>query len=75
LATGFSILTRTDGSLQWAYNGMPLYNYAGDSAKGQGNGEGINSFGGVWHVSRPNGTASPAPTTAPSSIPVGPYRR
>lgn len=36
---------------QVAYNGHPLYTYAGDSAAGQANGEGI---GGVWFVATPD---------------------
>lgn len=38
------------GFYQLMLNGSPLYRYAGDSAKGQANGEGIRSFGGTWHV-------------------------
>lgn len=36
---------------QVAYNGHPLYTYAGDSAAGQANGEGV---GGVWFVATPD---------------------
>ena len=47
----FSIVTRDDGStLQWAFNGLPLYTFSGDSAQGDVNGEGI---GDVWYVARP----------------------
>ncbi len=42
-----STITRADGSAQAAYNGRPLYFYAGDSAAGDINGEGA---GGVWWV-------------------------
>lgn len=42
-----SLIGRTDGGRQWAFNGKPLYYFAGDQAPGQRNGEGI---GGVWHV-------------------------
>lgn len=42
--------TRSDGSTQVAYKGMPLYRYAGDTAPGQTNGQGI---GGIWFVVKP----------------------
>ncbi len=45
--SGFGTFTRTGGGLQVAYNGVPLYTYAGDSAAGQTNGEGV---GGTWYV-------------------------
>ena len=61
--TGFTLITRSDGSLQWAANGSPLYTYSGDSASAQTNGQGITSFGGTWSVGRPatSPTASPGP--------------
>jgi predicted lipoprotein with Yx(FWY)xxD motif len=43
------------GALQVAYNHWPLYTYSGDSGTGQTNGQGINSFGGVWHPIAPTG--------------------
>ena len=42
-------ITRSDGSVQAAYDGHPLYTYIGDTAPGQANGNGINLNGGVWH--------------------------
>jgi predicted lipoprotein with Yx(FWY)xxD motif len=64
-ATGtFSTLTRADnGSTQVALNSHPLYYFAGDSAAGQTNGEGIKAFGGTWHVAS---VASPVTTSKPS---------
>ena len=44
-----SVLTRSDGSVQAAYDGRPLYTYVGDSAPGQANGNGLNLNGGLWH--------------------------
>jgi predicted lipoprotein with Yx(FWY)xxD motif len=44
-----SVLTRSDGSVQAAYDGHPLYIYVGDSAPGQANGNGLNLNGGLWH--------------------------
>lgn len=50
---------------QVAYNGHPLYEYSGDSAAGQANGEGI---GGKWYVATPTlATGAGAPGTMPSS--------
>ena len=42
-------ITRSDGSLQAAYNGHPLYTYVGDTSPGQNSGNGLNVNGGVWH--------------------------
>lgn len=39
-------------------NGLPLYRFAGDQAAGDANGEGISSFGGVWHVVKVSGTGT-----------------
>jgi predicted lipoprotein with Yx(FWY)xxD motif len=44
-----TVLTRSDGSVQAAYDGHPLYTYVGDSAPGQANGNGLNLNGGLWH--------------------------
>ena len=44
------IIERKDGSYQWTLNGMPLYFWAGDAAKGDATGDGV---GGVWDVVRP----------------------
>jgi predicted lipoprotein with Yx(FWY)xxD motif len=42
-------ITRSDGSVQAAYDGHPLYTYVGDSDPGQANGNGLDLNGGVWH--------------------------
>ena len=48
---GFGLVTRRDGTLQWAdAAGMPLYFWAGDAAPGDATGDGV---GGVWDVARP----------------------
>src|SRR5262245_1226169 len=57
-------LTDTD---QVTVNNLPVYRYAGDSQKGQANGEGINTFGGVWHVVKKSGASTPAKTQSSSS--------
>ena len=50
-ATGeWTIVTRTDGSRMWAYDGHPLYTYVRDKRPGQVTGNGVYQFGGLWHV-------------------------
>ncbi len=43
----FTLVSRTDGTVMWAYDGWPLYLWARDSAPGDTTGDGV---GGVWHV-------------------------
>jgi predicted lipoprotein with Yx(FWY)xxD motif len=47
--------TRSDGSTQLAYNGHPLYRYAGDQSPGDTNGQDLTQFGGGWYVVSPAG--------------------
>ena len=49
-AEKFSIITRDDGSKQWAYNEKPLYLWARDEKPGDATGEGFRD---VWLVARP----------------------
>jgi len=56
------LLHRGNGTLQVTLNGLPVYRYAGDSAKGDVNGEGIESFGGTWHAVTASSSASTSPT-------------
>ena len=44
---GLSIVTRDDGSKQWAYKGKPVYTYAADKKPGDAMGD---NFKDVWHV-------------------------
>jgi predicted lipoprotein with Yx(FWY)xxD motif len=62
------LLRRTDGKLQLTLRGLPLYRFAGDSAKGEANGEGIKSFGGTWHAvpAKAHATATPPAMTPPA---------
>ena len=46
---------RGNGRLQVTYRHHPLYRYAGDSAKGQTNGQSLDDFGGEWWVLSPAG--------------------
>jgi predicted lipoprotein with Yx(FWY)xxD motif len=66
LSTGFGLITRSDGSLQYTYQTFPLYTYTGDSAAGTASGQGINAFGGTWTAAQQAGSA-PAPGGPPSS--------
>lgn len=42
-----TVITRTDGTKQFAWKGMPLYYYSGDKAVGDLTGDGV---GGIWHI-------------------------
>lgn len=42
-----SVITRTDGSKQFAWKGKPLYYYSGDKNPGDTNGDGIAN---IWHI-------------------------
>ncbi len=47
LGEGWAMVARTDGTQQWAYDGKPVYYYAGDKKPGDATGDGK---GGVWHM-------------------------
>lgn len=73
-ASDFSGVTRTDGMMQMAYMGRPLYHYAADQDGRDLKGQGI---GNVWYAANVSGTepAAPTPTTTvpttrpPTTIP------
>jgi predicted lipoprotein with Yx(FWY)xxD motif len=46
----WSLVTRDDGSMQWAYDGKPLYTFVMDKKAGDVTGDGKM---GVWHVAKP----------------------
>lgn len=46
----YSLVTRDDGSHQWAYKGKPLYYWAKDAKSGDRTGDGVK---GVWHLAKP----------------------
>jgi predicted lipoprotein with Yx(FWY)xxD motif len=65
-----SVHTRTDGRMQWGWNGKPLYYFAGDRQPGDAEGDGL---GGVWHAVR---TTPPAATQSVQLAPeVPPWQR
>lgn len=49
-------LTRSDGSMQVTYNGLPLYTFVKDKAPGDTNGEAVQAFGGEWDLVSPYGS-------------------
>jgi predicted lipoprotein with Yx(FWY)xxD motif len=46
----WTVITRNDGSKQWAYKGKPLYRWMDDKKPGDVAGDGINN---AWHVAAP----------------------
>jgi len=68
-SAGFSIVTRDDGTKQWAMNGKPLYYFAPDTKPGDIKGDGE---GGVWHVIR-TGNNSAQTQAAPARQSAGGY--
>jgi predicted lipoprotein with Yx(FWY)xxD motif len=48
--------TRTDGKVEVTYAGHPLYYFVQDKAAGQTTGQGVNGFGDLWWVLKPDGS-------------------
>lgn len=46
----WSVVTRDDGSRQWAYQGKPVYYWVKDTKPGDRSGDGVNN---VWRLARP----------------------
>ena len=46
----YSIITRDDGSKQFAFKGKPLYYWIKDQKPGDKTGDGVNS---IWHIVKP----------------------
>ena len=46
----WSVITRDDGSLQWAYKGQPVYAFIKDAKPGDKTGDGVKN---VWHAAKP----------------------
>jgi predicted lipoprotein with Yx(FWY)xxD motif len=47
----WTVVTRDDGTSQWAYKGKPLYTWAKDSKAGDATGDGMAN--GAWHIAKP----------------------
>lgn len=48
-------IRRADGTRQVTFAGHPLYLFAGDTKRGQTNGEGLRDFGAGWYALSPSG--------------------
>lgn len=46
----YTVVTRDDGSKQWAYKGKPLYLWINDKKPGDMTGDGVNN---VWRTAKP----------------------
>ena len=46
----WKVITRDDGTKQWAYKGKPLYYFILDKAAGDKKGDGV---GNIWHIANP----------------------
>jgi len=46
----YSVITRDDGTRQWAYKGKPLYTWVKDTKPGDATGDGFRN---LWRVARP----------------------
>lgn len=49
-AGDYSLITRDDGTMQWAYQGKPLYLWIKDTKPGDTTGDKVKD---VWHVVQP----------------------
>lgn len=49
-ASAAGVAPRRDGAKQATYKGHPLYHYAGDKDDRDAGGQGLDLFGGEWHV-------------------------
>ena len=49
--SGWTVVTRDDGSAQWAYKGKPLYTFVKDTKAGDVSGDGF--LNGAWHIAKP----------------------
>lgn len=66
LTGSFSAITRNDGTPQLTYAGRPLYTFVDDTQPGTFNGDGVNAFGGLWHIARPQSTSASSPSPMPT---------
>lgn len=69
---GLSTITRTDGTKQVTYKGVPLYLFAGDHAPGQVNGNIKDRWGQWWTVNPAHPRAVPTAAAGVSSTPSTP---
>jgi predicted lipoprotein with Yx(FWY)xxD motif len=63
-----AVITRGDGTMQLTLDGHPLYNFSGDLAAGDTNGNGV---GGIWHVVSGGSSTTSSSTSTTSRTPYG----
>jgi predicted lipoprotein with Yx(FWY)xxD motif len=56
-ASRLGTIARDDGTRQVTYRGHALYRYAGDTGRGQTNGQGLTAFGAAWYLMSASGRA------------------
>jgi predicted lipoprotein with Yx(FWY)xxD motif len=71
-ASDLGTITRSDGTKQVTYDGHALYYFAGDSAAGQTNGQGSDSFGAPWWLVAPTGSKITGTDTAAAAAAPAP---
>lgn len=47
----YTVISRDDGTKQWAYKGRPLYTWKNDKKAGDITGDGF--LNGAWHIAQP----------------------
>jgi predicted lipoprotein with Yx(FWY)xxD motif len=57
---------KRNGLTQVTLGGHPLYTFANDKKKANATGEGINGFGGIWHVVKGPAGSSSTPSSTPT---------
>ena len=70
--SGHAHLFKRGHRFQVTIGSDPLYTFGGDSHAGQANGDGIQSFGGTWHVFTVTAKAPSSSPPQPAPMP-GPY--
>jgi hypothetical protein len=56
-----------NGVKQVTHLDLPLYTYIGDTAAGEVKGDGLNTFGGIWHVVKTGVSAGAGGATTSTS--------
>jgi predicted lipoprotein with Yx(FWY)xxD motif len=69
-ADGLSAVKRPDGTKQVAFQGMPLYTFAGDTKAGETAGQGLKDVG-TWSAVTTKGAPAQSQTNTASSGPYG----
>ncbi|MCU1454951.1 MAG: hypothetical protein JWN46_3097 [Acidimicrobiales bacterium] len=67
----YTVAMAADGTRLLAADGLPLYRFVKDKDAGDAYGDGLKSFGGMWHVVKASGTSSSTPTTSAPATTTG----